>query len=184
MDKILHQKTVFDGHLTIQEAQFTNGRETYTRERVIRPGAAAVLVYNTDSQKFILTRQFRYAISTEHPETILEIVAGKLDGKEEPKAAAIRECLEEIGYKIAPENVHPIGSSFASPGYTSELLHLFYAEVRQEDQLNAGGGLKEEQEEITVVEMERNDFLHKVKNMELQDAKSLIAGLWFIAHRL
>jgi nudix-type nucleoside diphosphatase (YffH/AdpP family) len=178
MPKVLNQKVVFNNIIVVEEAEIRDGFKTYTRTRVNRQDGAAVLVYNTESRKIILTKQFRYPIASKVEEEILEILAGKVDEGEDPRSTALREAKEEIGYEIKDENLTLIASSFASPGYTSELSHLYYAEVKDADRVNKGGGLKTENEDIKVIEMKPSEFFSLVDAAKLSDTKTLMAGLW------
>lgn len=180
MNNILSEKTVFNNWFHIEEASIDTGHGLISRMRFNHPEAAAVLVYNRDSGKVILTRQFRYALAQKTPEYILEVAAGRVDGSESPEQTAIRECREEIGYHIDPAGLKLVASCFMSPGYSSELLHHYYAEVSNRDKLSEGGGLKSEDEEITIVEMDREQFLQEVKAARITDTKSLLLGYWFL----
>lgn len=156
----------------------------FPRYRVNRPDVAAVLLFNTDTQKIILTRQFRYAVAAKMPESILEIVAGRLDAGETPEAAALRETEEEAGYHIRPEQLSLLVSCFASPGYSSERLNIYYAAVTDADKLkDGGGGLKNEHEYIELVELTTAEFRHLLQEGGIQDAKTYVAGLYVAFYR-
>jgi nudix-type nucleoside diphosphatase (YffH/AdpP family) len=124
MPSILDEKIVFHNKLLIEQAEIRDDRQdTYTRLRIKREDAAAVLLFNTDSNKIILTKQFRYPIADRTTEWILELLAGKVDPGETPLEAAIREGEEETGYIINKENIHFLLSCFTSPRYSSERIH-------------------------------------------------------------
>jgi len=173
-------KTVFRGALTIEEARIKrfNSKDepvSYSRQRINRVDASAVFIYNKDSGAVVLTRQFRYAIVDKVKAPILEIMAGKVDPGESPSQTALRESLEECGYRISPEKLIHLVSVFASPGYTAEKYHLFYAEVASSDKLTEGGGLENENEDIEVVEMPLAEFQTMVSEGLLEDSKTLLA---------
>ncbi len=98
--KIIKEKIVFDKKLIIEEAKIVSGKNKFSRQRLNRQDAVAVLVLNSDSGKIILTRQFRYAIAGKSGENITEIVAGKIEENDSPEKTVLRECEEEIGYRI------------------------------------------------------------------------------------
>ena len=79
MYKITTEKILYQNRIVIKEAQILHEQHHYSRIQVQKENASAVLVLNTDSNKFILTKQFRYPIATQHPEPLLEILAGKID---------------------------------------------------------------------------------------------------------
>jgi ADP-ribose pyrophosphatase len=168
MHKILNEKIILNDKLIIEKAEISDGKNTFSKLRVNRPEAAAVLVFNTDTQCMILTRQFRYAISDTAKEPILEIVAGKVDPGETALQAAFRETEEEIGYRVQPNNMKLLVSCYVSPGYTSEIFHIYYATVTNSDSEN---------ESIEVVEMPQEEFDSKIKEGGFDDSKTYIAGM-------
>ncbi|MES2628512.1 MAG: NUDIX hydrolase, partial [Bacteroidota bacterium] len=125
MPRIINQEIVFNDKLIIEKANLEDEKgNTFSRLRINRQDASAVLIYRTDTQTVILTRQFRYPTSTKVTEDIIEIVAGKIDEGEEPVDAAIREVEEEVGYRIRKDNIKLLVSCFSSPGYTSERFYI------------------------------------------------------------
>lgn len=178
MVRVMNQETVFRGKLVIQRGHLQNETgKKYVRLRVHRQDASAVLVYNTDSSKLILTRQFRYAVHPKSKEPLLEIVAGKIDKGETPLEAAIRETEEEIGYKIQREHIRLLTTCYASPGYTSERFFIYFAQVRNKDRTGDGGGMEAENESIEVVELPVKEFLAMVHERKIEDAKTYLAAL-------
>lgn len=180
MLNIVKEKIIFNKRLIIEEAEIADGAELYTRMRLNRPDACAVLVFNTETNKVILTKQFRYGVFSKSSTDILEIMAGVMDDGEGPLETANREAQEEIGYKLHPGNTTLICSCFASPGYSSERFHIFFAEVTSSDKTGEGGGLKKENENIKIVEMYPKEFLQLIKDARIVDAKTIIAGLWLL----
>lgn len=178
MVKVVKQETVFRGKLVIQKGELIgNEGKKFSRLRVNRQDAAAVLILNTDTGKFILTRQFRYAIYPRSKDSILEVVAGKIDRGETPLAAAIREAEEEVGYRISPENITPLINCYSTPGYSSERFFIFYATVKSADKVTLGGGVAHENENIEVIELSIDEFKHLLESGLIQDAKTYLAGL-------
>jgi len=179
MLKVLNEKVVFDDKLIIEIGEISDDNNNkFSRFRLKRADAAAVLILNTDTNNVILTKQFRYPISSKTKELILEIVAGRMDEGEQPLQAAIREAEEEVGYQIKPENIKLLVSCFASPGYSSECFYIYYATVTNADKVSDGGGLKIENEYISVIELSFNEFNTLIKNGNIKDAKTYIAGLY------
>lgn len=180
MFKIIKEQKILEDKLIVEEATFSdNTNNTYTKLRLNREDASAVLLVNTESGKVILTKQFRYAISSKTSERILEIVAGKIDEGEEPLETAIRETEEEVGYKIKPENIKLLVKCFASPGYSSECFFIYYAHVTNTDKVGKGGGLESEKEYIEIVELTVDEFKNQIKEGLIEDAKTYIAGLLY-----
>ena len=179
MPTILHEKIVFNNKLIVEEANIRDDENNeYKRLRIKRQDASAVLLFNSTTHKIILTQQFRYPIADQIKENLLEILAGKVDEGEEPLDAAIREAEEETGYCIKRENIRFLLTCFASPGYSSERFHLYFATVTTADHQSKGGGLASEQENIQLVELELNEFKAMIRNGRIQDAKTILAGLY------
>lgn len=128
-----------------------------------RPSVALVAL---DSQgRAILVRQFRKAVE----ETLLEVPAGvTLDG-EPAEEAARRELEEETGYRAG--RLEPLGGVYSSPGFCTEVLHLFLA-----TELIPGPQRAEADEDIQVVPMPLAQAPQMVASGQIRDAKS-VAGL-------
>ena len=165
--------------MTVEKAVLREGTETFERYRLLRQDASAVLLYDPERRKVILTRQFRYPVAAAASEEILEIVAGKVDSGELPSAAAIREVEEETGYRITDSQLTFHTSCFSSPGYSTEQFHLFSAIVSESDKTAKGGGLEEEHEKIELVELDFDVFQQQIKDGTIRDGKTIIAGLLF-----
>lgn len=157
----------------LEDGKFTKSHTLY---KLSRPDAVALLVFNKDTNKVILVKQFRYPIANRETENIIEIVAGKIDGNESPKTAAVRELKEEIGYSIKEDRLSDSLEMFASPGYSTEKIHIFLAIVENSDKTSEGGGLVEEGENIEIIELDLNEFMSKVRSNEIKDAKTIIAS--------
>ena len=179
---VSNTKMVHNGFLPVEEgeihASVSDGSSyTYTRERVLRRDAVAVLLYNTDTKCIMLTKQFRFAVHGKTDEFLTEIPAGKVDAGEDVISTAVRETLEECGVAIEPKQLVPLSSFFASPGYTAEKYHLFFASFGNQQKISDGGGLESEHEFIHVFEMPVGDFFKQLSEDVLCDAKTIMAGL-------
>ncbi|MDQ3191667.1 MAG: NUDIX hydrolase [Bacteroidota bacterium] len=189
MPKITDQNIEYNGFLKVEKAkiEFTDKQDkvqSFSRERVNREDAAGVFIYNKESGNVILTKQFRYAVADKTKGLVLEIMAGKVSSGEDPLETALRETIEECGYKVKKENINLIASVFTSPGYTSEKIYLYYAEVSNDDRVNEGGGLEDEHEFIDVIEMPLKTLLNLVDNGDIQDSKTLLTALWVKVNKL
>ena len=89
-----------------------------TYKVVDHPGGAGILAVR--GEEILLVEQFRPAVG----KTILEIPAGIIDPGETPLAAAQRELLEETGFTAGKWS--SLGKVYATPGYSSETIHLFF----------------------------------------------------------
>ncbi|MCF7838369.1 MAG: NUDIX hydrolase, partial [Candidatus Marinimicrobia bacterium] len=128
------------------------------------PGAVGVVPRRPDGS-LVLVRQFRKARECE----CLEIVAGLLDPGEAPAAAAARELREETG--LEADTLEPLGEIWASPGYTDECIHLFFADCSAP----AGAHAPDEDERIEVVGLAPAAFEALIASGQIHDAKTLAA---------
>ena len=180
--RLMNEHRAFDSYFKVDVGcieEVSDGKviETYDRYKLTRPDAVAILVFNEDSKKIILVKQFRYPIIHHTSENVLEVVAGKIDIGESPKQSAIRELLEEIGYRVTEDKLGNAIEIFASPGYSTEKIYIFLAVVKDSDKdPNHGGGLETEHENIELVEMDINEFMRQVKYNEIKDSKTIISA--------
>lgn len=165
------RKTTFDyqhgdGHWSREQ------RETYDRG-----DGATILLYNTDRETVLLTRQFRLpAYVNGHPDgMLLETAAGLLDG-DTPEEAIRREAAEETGHVIG--TAEHLFDVYMSPGSVTERLHFFAAPYRTTTATAAPGGVTEEGEDITVVELPFRKALAMIRNGEIADAKTIMLLQW------
>ena len=91
-----------------------------TRDVVRHPGAVAIVPIFDDGQ-ILLVKQFRYATG----EVLIEVPAGTLKKGEAPRRCAARELIEETGYRA--KILRKLTECYVAPGYSSELIRIFYA---------------------------------------------------------
>lgn len=159
---VTNRERKYKGFLNIDEltVKTRSGKEV-KRELMVRKDGVGAVVYDTKMRKFIFVSQWRPSSNAE----IIEIVAGTCDVEgEDPREAMIREIDEEIGYKT--DKITLIDECYMSPGGTSELVSIYYAEVSEK--IHEGGGL--EYEDIDVIEMD----LEEVLSTRFKDAKTII----------
>ena len=165
MEKTLTSKTIYQGkilEIKVDEVSLPSGR-TSTREIVRHPGAVSVLPF-LNKDKVILVWQFRYAVG----ETLLEIPAWKLEIGEDPQETARREMIEEIGYR-AGELKH-ISTFYTTPGYTNEVMHLFFAFDLEKTEKTPEPDEILESEILTLEEV-----MDRVERGEIKDGKTIAA---------
>lgn len=137
INKEIGEELVYNGFLKIKKATieidtFTDGnfkgaKIQKTFEVMERGNSVAVLIRKKDTDTFLFTNQFRYPTTKDNAGWLLEIPAGGVKDNEDPKECAIREVQEELGYTI--NNLKFITKFYVSPGGTTEMILLYYAEV-------------------------------------------------------
>jgi ADP-ribose pyrophosphatase len=181
--QIKQKKFVLDDFFKVEEAhlqyELHNGEMSMPVRRfsLERGDSAAVLVYNLDTRKIIVTNQFRYPTYKNGHGWLTEIIAGMIDEGESPEESARRELLEEAGLTI--NTFEPICSFYPSPGGSSEIIHLYYAEVSGKYAIyNKAGGLAGHGEDIVSTEITMEDALENIRHGEIIDAKTIMSIYW------
>jgi nudix-type nucleoside diphosphatase (YffH/AdpP family) len=186
--EIRKQTRLFDDFFKIDEVivshQELDGSMSPDQRRLVfeRGDSVAVLLYNPDTNAVVMVNQFRapslLARRRDNPASadgwITETVAGMIDDGETPEATAVRECLEETGYKIDKPEL--ICKFFSSPGGTSERIFLYFAEIGEADKIGKGGG--NDGEDIRVLEMNANDLFCQLEKKQIEDPKLAIGAYW------
>ena len=147
--------------------------ETHVREAYDRGNGAAIMLYKREKSTVILTRQFRLPtfINGNAAGTLIEACAGILD-KENPADCIKRETEEETGYRIT--EVEKVFEAYMSPGSVTELLYCFIAEYSDGMKLHEGGGLKEEEEDIEVLEVSFDSAYRMIADGSIRDGKTIM----------
>lgn len=165
-ERVLSSQEVFEGRIIRvrrDEVELPGGRRS-AREVVEHPGAVAVVAVD-DQGEVLLVRQYRHAVGR----VTLEIPAGTLKPGEDPLDCARRELEEETGCRA--ESFHRLASFYTTPGFTSELMHLYLAEG-----LRSGAQNPDEDEDLELVRLPLPKALEVVTEEDRGDGKSL-AGL-------
>ena len=163
MERQIKSETIYDGRvvkLLKDEVELDDGTRSI-REVVKHHGGAAIALKRKDGC-FYFVSQYRYAQETE----MLEMCAGKLNEGEDPKAAIIRECEEELGFTI--NNLTDLGYMVPTCGYSSEKIYLFYGE---EGEYVGKHFDEDERLDIEVFSIEKIDEM--IKEGTLTDAKTI-----------
>jgi ADP-ribose pyrophosphatase len=166
--KILSSTTVYEGPvfgIRRDEVIEPSGVRT-TREVITHPGSVVVLPVLPDG-RILLIQQYRHATR----QYLWELVAGRIDAGEAPKAAAARELIEETGYRATKFRIFL--DVFPTPGFLEERMFILLAEG-----LTEGQAEPEEDEKIISRAYSRKQLEEMIRTGKLRDAKS-IAGILF-----
>lgn len=166
-EKQLSHQYFFEGKIMkarLDEVLLPNGHKA-PREVCEHVGGVGVLPIDRDGN-VILVRQFRYP----YGEELLEIPAGKLDHGEGESIAGCgaRELREETGCTAG--RIVPLGAQYPSPGFLTEVVHLFAALDLTEGEMQP-----DEDEFVEVVRLPAAEVEAMIARDEIRDAKTIVA---------
>ena len=163
-EKTVSSETIFKGNvlkLKVDTVSLPDGK-TATRELVMHPGGVGVVAV-TDDDKLILVKQYRKP----YDKVMYEIPAGKLDKNEEVETCGKRELMEETGATC--KTFEYLGNVYPSPGYTDEIIHLYFAKGLEFGKANP------DEDEFLDIEFFTIEKVHEmIMNNEINDAKTII----------
>jgi len=132
------------------------------REILVHPGAAAIVPLSDDNT-IMLVEQYRAAVGR----VTLEIPAGTLEEGESPEECARRELIEETGFRAS--NWTPLTAYYPSPGYSSEIIHVFKASGLEK--------VSDADAEFSIKHMPLTEVQTKIRTGEIMDSKTIIGVL-------
>lgn len=184
--EIIARESLYEGFFSLERYRFRhrlfNGEMSgeVSREILERGHAVVLLPYDPVRDEVVLIEQIRIAAYDTSPSPwLFELVAGMIEPGESLEAVARREAQEEAGLSVG--RCKPIISYLASPGGTSERLAVMVGEV---DARAAQGihGLAEENEDIRVHVVSREQSYAWVESGIIDNAASVIALQWLALH--
>lgn len=170
IERKVNSKNIYNGKIIdvtldeiIIEDGSQEGKKSY-REVVYHRGGVCALV-KLKNGLIPLVRQYRYAVGMD----MLELPAGKLEVDELPDEAIVRELEEEVG--IIPNKIVSLGKIYVSPGFTNEMLHLYYVDDYTE------GNVHFDEDEFIDKELYTYDELIKlIEEEKIIDGKTVTAA--------
>ena len=184
--EIIAREKLYSGFFSLELYRFRhrlfNGEMSgEVRREIFERGHAAVLLpFDPVRDEVVLIEQVRIAaMDTSETPWLLEMVAGMIEEGETPEDVARREAEEEAGLKVG--RTKPVLSYLASPGGTTERCSILVGEV---DATIAEGihGLADENEDIRVHVVSREQAYQWVKEGKIDNAASVIALQWLQLH--
>jgi len=170
--EIVDSRTVYDRWSIVSEVhlRLPNG---VVEKRVIEDHgcAAAILLYDPRRRVALLVSQPRAPVIQTGVSTLLEVVAGRIEGKA-PEETARAEAIEEAG--VAVGELEKVGTLWPMPAVSTERIFLYLAEYAQAQRIGAGGGAADENECITVHEIGLSELWARAEADQLPDAKTFI----------
>ncbi len=190
--QILSKETLYKGFFKMIKYAFKHKlyeggwSDVVEREVFERGHAVAVLPYDPVLDEFVMIEQFRIgalstaSLSSTSSPWLLEVVAGIIDEGETPEDVCYREAKEEAGLDI--QKLHKALSYLASPGGTTERLHIYIGLV---DASNARGvhGLEHESEDILVHTVPTSVAFDWINQGKIDNSATLIALQWFAMNK-
>lgn len=163
MEKQLERKEIYNGKvvkLVVDDVMIDDGSKA-KREVVMHNGGACIALQDDDG-KFFMVRQYRYAIG----EAMIEFCAGKLEKGEDPQAAILRECHEELGYEC--HDLKAFNYIIPTCGYCNEKIYLFYGKKGQ-----YVGTHFDQDERIEMCKYSLAEIKQMIKDGTINDAKTI-----------
>jgi ADP-ribose diphosphatase len=172
LPRVVESRRVFEGRVfgvRVDELQYDDG-QTH-RVDVVEHGASLAIVATPAAGELILVRQYRHPAAT----SLWEIPAGTCEPGETLLDGALRELREETGYTAG--RITKIGSFWMTPGFCSEIMHVFHA-----DALVAGRPDFDDDERIEIGRFTQMAAWRLVAE-GAADAKTVLALFWLQGER-
>ncbi|HEY6485902.1 MAG TPA: NUDIX hydrolase [Candidatus Cybelea sp.] len=164
---MLESREVFRGRVfTVRADELEYEDGTTHRVDVVEHGASLAILATPAPGKVALVRQYRHPART----SLWELPAGTSEPGESPAQGARRELREETGYTAGRLDL--IGSFWMTPGFCSELMHIFHA-----DELVEGAPAFDDDERIEIGTFTLEAAWRLVAN-GAADAKTMLGLSW------
>ena len=161
--EVISTESIYKGKIfDVSLAEIREGETEYKREIVSHKGSAVIVPVFRD-KTIALVKQYRHAAG----KYLWEIPAGSLAGDENPETGARRELEEEIG--VTAKSIEKLTEFYVSPGFLSEKMFIYLATDLTETQQNL-----EEDELIEIEKITFEQAFEKIKNGEIEDAKTML----------
>ncbi len=168
--KITESKTIYKGRVfdvRIDLLEYDSGNKSI-REIAVHNGGAVVVAV-TDEEKILFVQQYRHPFD----EYLIELPAGKLEINEDPEFCAKRELEEETG--MIAGKISKLGAIATTPGFCTEILHIYLAENLQIGTVNREEG----EYGMSVIALSLNEAEEKIMKGEIYDSKTLAGILYY-----
>ncbi|KAH7722418.1 UDP-sugar diphosphatase [Aphelenchoides avenae] len=171
--------------------------------------SVSVVLYHKDKKQLLFVKQFRPPVFVRRvqrlPENVgkslgaidwahypiaigetLELCAGLMDKPTlSPLETVHEEILEECGYRVPLDRIHPIKSFVYGVSLSGATQHMFYAEVDESMKETEGGGNETEGEFIKKVFLTIDEVKNLVHEEHVNSPPALLYGInWFLDNRL
>jgi ADP-ribose pyrophosphatase len=163
-----NKKKVYDGkNISVNIHNVSFRKKKFKREIIEQKSASAVLAFDGKGN-VLLVKQHRFPHGF-----VFEIPAGTLDKNEKPRVGAIREFIEETGYK--PKKLKHLIDYYPFIGYNTQKIHCY---VTQD--IEKVSEMKLEYDEfLTLVKMNFKKLLKMIMSGKIVDSKTICAALTY-----
>ena len=162
------KKKVYDGkNISVNIHNVSFRKKKFKREIIEQKSASAVLAFDGKGN-VLLVKQHRFPHGF-----VFEIPAGTLDKNEKPRVGAIREFIEETGYK--PKKLKHLINYYPFIGYNTQKIHCYVAQ-----DIEKVSEMKLEYDEfLTLVKMNFKKLLKMIMSGKIVDSKTICAALTY-----
>jgi len=163
-----NKKKVYDGkNISVNIHNVSFRKKKFKREIIEQKSASAVLAFDGKGN-VLLVKQHRFPHGF-----VFEIPAGTLDKNEKPRVGAIREFIEETGYK--PKKLKHLINYYPIIGYNTQKIHCYVAQ-----DIEKVSEMKLEYDEfLTLVKMNFKKLLKMIMSGKIVDSKTICAALTY-----
>ena len=194
-------------YLTPLRMKYTQDGKAKVWDLMKSHSSVAIVIFNKTTKKFIFVKQFRPAVFMSRASAMtgakisvgssintaevrgevgltIELCAGIIDKDISLEEIAREEVREECGYCVPVENLHKIVTFPAGVGASGGTQTIYYVEVTSEEKVEEGGGVEEEGEMITVVEMGVEEVKKYLSQEIVNSPIGLLFGVqWYLSNR-
>tara|TARA_Y100000782_G_scaffold40041_1_gene44496 strand:+ start:363 stop:887 length:525 start_codon:yes stop_codon:yes gene_type:complete len=163
-----NKKKVYDGkNISVNIHNVSFRKKKFKREIIEQKSASAVLAFDGKGN-VLLVKQHRFPHGF-----VFEIPAGTLEKNEKPRVGAIREFIEETGYK--PKKLKHLINYYPIIGYNTQKIHCYVAQ-----DIEKVSEMKLEYDEfLTLVKMNFKKLLKMIMSGKIVDSKTICAALTY-----
>jgi 8-oxo-dGTP pyrophosphatase MutT (NUDIX family) len=163
--KLVYEGRIFD--VTVDRVALPHGPEAELE--LVRHDGSVVLIAIDDAGRLLLVRQYRLAAGR----FLWELPAGSLEQDEDPDAAAMRECHEELG--LIPTRLERLLTLYPTPGFCTERMTYYRAAGLRAPGPDDPTAQQDEDESIEVGAFALDEIRAMVARGEIADLKTVAA---------
>jgi GDP-mannose pyrophosphatase NudK len=151
------------------------------RDLLDRGDGITVLLCDRKRRKVLLLKQPRVIATLRGADSsqTIEACNGQVED-ETPLHCALREVEQETGHRLS--TLQPVMQVYASPGASLEIVHLFLGEYSETTKVSESGGLREEGEDIEIMEIDIDLAMRWIDEKVICDARTILTMQYAMLH--